>query len=423
MKYGLLYYKDTDNIGDDIQTYAGKRFLPHIDYYIDREKLNCFIPHKKEYVSVIMNAWFIHNKIAWPPSPYINPLLHSMHFTSLENVDVGDKYLQNIGGEYLKKYQPIGARDMESQNRLEKNGIQAYFSGCMTLTINKFENIEKKDKVCLVDVSEEIVNKVKQSTNLEVEVLSHKVEPEEISKKDFLKRMEDVEKILKKYQESKIVITSRIHVALPCIALETPVILIHKKIYEKDRLDSFLGFMQNYVDTDFLDLDITEILNNPRPNKDEYLEIRNRLVKRCEEFVAECENNNYNIEDLPDIDDYYNNYVSRIDWYRGLHEETYLKSKKMVFYYEDIIKHLNEIINSNDKIKNEFEERQKMKENEIKELKNIIEQNQKDKEDLQNQKNAILTQLNQVSTELDQVYNSKGWKFLERLRSIKKRNK
>ena len=37
MKYGLLYYKDTVNIGDDIQTYAARRFLPHIDYYIDRE--------------------------------------------------------------------------------------------------------------------------------------------------------------------------------------------------------------------------------------------------------------------------------------------------------------------------------------------------------------------------------------------------
>ena len=46
MKYGLMYFKDTDNIGDDIQTYVAKRFLPHIDYYIDREKLNCFIPNE-----------------------------------------------------------------------------------------------------------------------------------------------------------------------------------------------------------------------------------------------------------------------------------------------------------------------------------------------------------------------------------------
>lgn len=37
MKYGLLYYKDTDNIGDDIQTYAASRFLQRVDYLIDRK--------------------------------------------------------------------------------------------------------------------------------------------------------------------------------------------------------------------------------------------------------------------------------------------------------------------------------------------------------------------------------------------------
>ena len=44
--YGLMYYKSTDNIGDDIQTYAAMKFLPHIDYYIDREDLSCFVPDK-----------------------------------------------------------------------------------------------------------------------------------------------------------------------------------------------------------------------------------------------------------------------------------------------------------------------------------------------------------------------------------------
>lgn len=103
MKYGLMYYKETDNIGDDIQTYVAKRFIPHIDYYIDRESLNCFIPKEKEYVSVIMNGWFLHNKLAWPPSPYINPLLISMHFTSLENIDVGEEYLKGFGRRVPKE--------------------------------------------------------------------------------------------------------------------------------------------------------------------------------------------------------------------------------------------------------------------------------------------------------------------------------
>ena len=47
MNYGIMYYKSTDNIGDDIQTYTAVRFLPHIDYHIDREDLNCFVPKEK----------------------------------------------------------------------------------------------------------------------------------------------------------------------------------------------------------------------------------------------------------------------------------------------------------------------------------------------------------------------------------------
>ena len=42
MKYGLLYYKDTDNIGDDIQTYAQSLFLPSIDYIVDRDNIDSF---------------------------------------------------------------------------------------------------------------------------------------------------------------------------------------------------------------------------------------------------------------------------------------------------------------------------------------------------------------------------------------------
>ena len=182
MKYGLMYYKSTDNIGDDIQTYAAMKFLPHIDYYIDRENLSCFVPDKKECVSMIMNGWFIHNKLAWPPSPYINPLLISMHFKVLEDVDVGDAYLKDLGGDFLKQYGPVGARDFETIKRLEKNNIEAYFSGCMTLTLEKFCKIKKKKKICLVDVSNDVISKVKQNTNYEIEVISHSLDPSDTEK-------------------------------------------------------------------------------------------------------------------------------------------------------------------------------------------------------------------------------------------------
>ena len=42
-KYGIIYYKDTPNLGDDIQTYAASRFYKKIDYFIfcTRKKGKC----------------------------------------------------------------------------------------------------------------------------------------------------------------------------------------------------------------------------------------------------------------------------------------------------------------------------------------------------------------------------------------------
>lgn len=346
MKYGLMYYKATDNIGDDIQTYSAIKYLPHIDYYIDRENLSCFVPDKEEQVSMIMNGWYIHNKLAWPPSPYINPLLISMHFKELTDTDVGDMYLKSFGREFLNKYGPVGARDIETKKRLENNGIETYFSGCMTLTLKKFFGVKKKNKICLVDVGQDIIDKVKSSTNCDIEVITHLLNQEETAKKDFECRMKEVETLLKKYQGSRLVITSRLHAALPCVALGTPVIVIHKRFYDEDRLGTFFEFVSHYIDEEFLSLDISEILRNPKPNNKSYIKIKRELDKKCKEFIKQCESGQANLEELPDILEY-KKYVERLSWYKSIYEKERLIVEKIehkrIEEYELYHKNLDEL--------------------------------------------------------------------------------
>lgn len=81
MKFGCLYYADSENIGDDIQTYAQWQFLPKVDYWIDRESLHIFTPDEICKVALIMNAWFMYCPQNWPPSPLIVPLFISTHFS------------------------------------------------------------------------------------------------------------------------------------------------------------------------------------------------------------------------------------------------------------------------------------------------------------------------------------------------------
>lgn len=358
MKYGLLYYKDTDNIGDDIQTYAQKQFLPQVDYLVDRENLGCFLPNQKEYVSVIMNAWYIHNKAAWPPSPYINPLLTSMHFSVNKRLNGGDDYIRGIGAEYLKKYGPVGCRDEETVKRLEGNGIHTYFSGCMTLTIKPFENLEKKDYICVVDVENEIVEKVRLSTNREIKVITHKVKPEDISQKAFEDRMKDVEELLKIYQQAHLVVTSRLHTMLPCVAMGTPVILIHKKEYEKDRLETFLKYVNSYIDTEFLSTDISDALENPIENNKEYLEITNNLNHICNEFVEKSKNQQLFIEnELPSIEEYKEK-IKLKEYYMNLYEKSWRQSLSNIFEMDGYYKQLIEQYKKNEELQKELIEKQ-----------------------------------------------------------------
>ena len=316
MKYGLLYYKNTDNIGDDIQTYAQLRFLPKVDYLIDREKLGMFIPQKKELVSVIMNAWYMHNEIAWPPSPYINPLPISMHFTSNDRLKKNASCYLGLGAEYLKNISPIGGRDYETLNRLKKQKINCYFSGCMTLTIKPFDNIKKDNYICAVDIDNDILEKIKNSTDKKVVTFTHTVDPEKYGKLSIDTRMKKVEDILKKYQKASLVITSRLHVMLPCLAIGTPVIYVYPDNYEKDRIDSFLKYVKHVSKTDFLTKNISEILNNPIDNNS-FIEIRNNLEKKCNDFI---ESKTINISSsLPEINEY-KKIVELKEYYYDLYE-------------------------------------------------------------------------------------------------------
>lgn len=111
MKYGLIYYHNTANIDEDSLSYARKQFLPQVDYYIERESLDVFVPNSKEYVTSIVNGWFLHHNYTFLPSPYLNPLFIGIHFSK-------DKYLFNdyvwiddSVVKYLKSHEPIGCRD------------------------------------------------------------------------------------------------------------------------------------------------------------------------------------------------------------------------------------------------------------------------------------------------------------------------
>lgn len=342
MQYGLLICENTDNIGDDIQTFAQKRFLPRVDYYIDRENLDTFFPEKnvEEPVAVIMNAWYMYQKYNWPPSPYIYPLLISMHISQKDYFGIGSKFLEGKGKEYLQEFGPVGARDQSTLDLLCDKGIEAYLSGCLTLTIKLDVPKKSTNIVYLVDLdlkTETIIRKL--FSNEAFETIHHAVKyyEEKISNEQ---RMERVEKLLEKYQNAKCVITSRLHCALPCLALGTPVLLVYEEHFE-DRIKSFLELL-HYVTLEAIQKNEWSYdIVCPPENKNVYLKIRQSLEEKCNSFIDTCKQIS-TLESLPKNSELFREYwLDKASWQKNLLATTELTFRDNLNKQQEWIKQLS----------------------------------------------------------------------------------
>lgn len=317
MKYGLVIFKKTENVGDDILSYAAERFLPSTDYVIDREAMDTFCPETKEKVAVICNGWFLHAKTHWPPSPFIHPLFVGIHFSEgYSGRGAEFTYLDEMGAAYLREHGPIGCRDNSTLDLMEKRGISGYFSGCLTLTLGQFPDVPKSHKIVLLDVDEDIRQKAVElfgEDHLQCE--SHLLEKSQ-KNLDWGVRRSRVERYLKKYQAADMVITTRLHGALPCLALGTKVLLI---IDDKDpdtvsRMGSYLEYVPTCSKDMFSRFTLEDISNIENP--DAYKVICQKLRDICTTFVETC--TNASAEGLPEIMVFDSLYKSKVQWQRRL---------------------------------------------------------------------------------------------------------
>lgn len=387
MKYGLIVYINTDNIGDDILSYAASQFLPSIDYVIDRESLDTFMPIKKEYVNVIMNGWYLYHKSHWPPSPFLNPLLVGIHFTDNLQEGIGDEYLNGLGKDFLKKNQPIGCRDFFTLEKMKQRNILAYFSGCLTLTLDKFPNIEKRKKIILVDVPRSIQEIVIKKTNKDrVEIITHNID-EKKRGKDWNERRIRVEELLKKYQGAELVLTTRLHCALPCLALETPVLLIEGDNDDvRARMQTYEVYLHHCSVQEFVEgkVDLKKISANP----DSYKKVRSSLCKVCSDFIQNASIEK-NIPILPETESFEKLWRNKTLWQRQLQRKDRIScnrdfleelkksnewQKDQIITKEERIKELEKYIAELIDSKNYLEQQEKNKNNRIQEMdKGIIE--------------------------------------------------
>ncbi len=287
IRWAHFFFVDTDNLGDEIQTIAAKQFLPRLDYRIDRDAISDFVSPNGERVALVSNGWFSHRPEKFIAAQDIIPLFVSVHFSegrgshTRPGPTAAEMLSQPEFISYLKRWEPIGARDIATHIKLQESGIESYFSGCLTLTLERTEDA-RDDYVLCVDIPESAVSKIRRQTSrpvLSASPLGFKsVKPEQ--------RFEQSDRLLKLYQRAHCVITSRLHCALPCLAFDVPVFVI-ESASDSYRFSGLRNFYRHATLKEFLAGDIEFDIDNPENNASEFRPYRANLVSKLKSF---CEN-------------------------------------------------------------------------------------------------------------------------------------
>lgn len=283
-KFALLAYS-TNNLGDEIQSIATRQFLPSVDLLIDRDDWTTAPPNPEGAFKIVLNGWFTRDPERWPPPDLLRPLPVSMHITrersrpTTQHVPA-QALLEGEALAYLKRYQPIGGRDLWTVRLLREHGVDGYFSGCVTLTLDA-EHVVRGDYICAVDLADETYRYLQDRARTPILRLRHR----DTGGGSFRQRCDKAARLLSLYAQAKCVVTRRLHCALPSLAFGTPTLFVNE-VTDQYRLDGLLELMRSCSPESIRDGDVDFDFDAPPANGDAYLPLRQELMARLESFTG-----------------------------------------------------------------------------------------------------------------------------------------
>jgi hypothetical protein len=265
----VLSYPNSNNLGDFIQSIAAQKWAGEATpSALNRDQLK---DYEGPAVNLIMNGWFMEPPYQWPPSEMITPFFISFHL----NPTAKKGMLNPQGVSYFKKHQPIGCRDLHTAQLLSSYGIKTFYSGCLTLTLNRDDFLKKdptRTGIYVISPMERLnpendptpkgrlqkalqqLKKGRKQKRYEratkrlelflekqqspVYFRSQLRDPKTLSEQG---RIAAAEKQLKDIANAALVITSRIHTALPAVAFGTPVLFLSDGLEHPNQKSRFEG--------------------------------------------------------------------------------------------------------------------------------------------------------------------------------------
>ncbi len=288
METGILGFIGSKNIGDYVQTKAVIDLVRSKNIKIlDRENLD---KYNDNVIQTIINGWFMESPENWPPSEKIKPLFISFHL----NPSIKTELLREESIKYFKSHEPVGCRDIYTRDILLEKGINAYYSSCITTTIDRNNYLKSKtqaDGIIVIGAFDRLKPTLdyKSSVKLLLSIFKYPFKKidytlklskfnRHLKNQNFkIKRYSQLNtrpikshneglnlasEMLEKIAESEVMITSRIHAALPALAMGLKVIFIDQgldHINHKHRLSGLKNYFTCVNLKDFFMINLDNI--------------------------------------------------------------------------------------------------------------------------------------------------------------------
>jgi Polysaccharide pyruvyl transferase len=257
------------NLGDHIQTLA---LLQHVTprTLLPRDHLTA-----QEDLFLLANGWLTVGKL---------PSREDFRDIKYVGVHLAPHCRDLTAVNAMKDCGVIGCRDTVTVDFLEANGVETYLTGCATLTFPRYTG--KREGIYCVDVSDEIKEKTLQFYKEPIFV-SHDLEDLSLDQaKDGIltDQYRRAYALLTKYMKAELVISSRVHATLPCIAFGTPVIYVGVPKSMDDRVSVLDGMKVQTING--ASGSLSQHLRKPLPidaslKRERYLQFLQRCVSNA----------------------------------------------------------------------------------------------------------------------------------------------
>lgn len=270
------FYGWGGNLGDWIQSeateYAIRKIMEGESPEFIRWQRSELSWYRGAPVICVMQGWFDNETLDFLPNSNVLPVWIGTHFTNQirRRLEWGLRFKQTMFSG-----QEIGCRDLSTYKWCQKHNIKAYFSRCLTLTFPRRDASPRSGKVFCVNCPDWLIKCLPPALRKEAELIDQRGCNFGYTLMDERRYEQAARLMLERFKnEARLIITTALHCAQPCLAMGIPVVFVDPGYNEADRFSSMRGIIPIWTRTDALEgkINFDPVAPDIEPLKQDILE-------------------------------------------------------------------------------------------------------------------------------------------------------